>query len=120
MPGTDMADTTGDITDILTDTVTDTTEESGQLMPNQKLMLKLSHGTHMDTVLIHMLMVDTDTHTLIQAITTLARDLLMPNQKPKASHGTDMVIVVTTVVPMAMDTVAMDTGDKPSTTFHQN
>merc|ERR1712001_788914 len=73
------------------------------LMPNQKLMLKLSHGTDMDTVLTHMLMVDTDTHTLMEVITTLARDLLMPNptMAMEVMVDTDMV-----------DTVMVDTEER--------
>merc|ERR1712242_585359 len=89
----DTVDTTVAIMDTLTDTVTDTTEENDLLMP------KLSHGTHTVTVHIPMLTLDTDTdtHTPMEVITTLERDLLMPNQKLKASHG------------MVMDTEDMDT-----------
>merc|ERR1712124_84621 len=68
--------------------------------PNQKL--KLSHGTDMDTLDSHTLMVDTDTHTLMEVTTILERDL--PNHQPTTvmdtvdtverdplSHTTDMV-----------------------------
>merc|ERR1711899_400431 len=85
------------------------TWERDLLMPNQ--MLKLNHGTDMDTLDTHTLMVDTtDTHTLMEVTTISARDLLMLNQKLKLSHGT--VTVDTTVdihTDMDMDT---DTGVK--------
>merc|ERR1719322_2392068 len=41
-----------------------------------KQKLKPSHGTDMDTPASHTLMVDTDTHTLMLVLTSLARDLL--------------------------------------------
>merc|ERR1712227_316936 len=50
--------------------------------------LKPSHGTDMDTPASHTLMVDTDTHTLMLVLTSLARDLL--------NHTTDMVDTVDT------------------------
>merc|ERR1719367_2007469 len=103
----DTVDTTVAIMDTLIDTVTDTTEENDLLMPNLKLMPKLSHGTHMVTVHTHMLTLDTDTHMLI---TTLERDLLMPNQKLKANHGMDMDTEV-----MDMDTILMDTDTVATT-----
>merc|ERR1719266_815261 len=68
-------------------------------------MPNLSHGTILDTMVTHTLMVDTtDTHT-----TTLERDLLMlnQNQKLKLSHGTDIEDItgmVVTHTDMAMDT----------------
>merc|ERR1712154_652950 len=52
------------------------------------LKLKPSHGTDMDTPDTHTLMVDTDIHTLMLVLTSLARDL--PN------HTTDMVDTVDT------------------------
>merc|ERR1711890_123762 len=101
---TDMVDT-ADIMAVLTDTATDTTEEKGQPMLSQKQMLKQNLGTGTDTAehitegttVTPTLTMDTDTHILI---TTLERDLLMLNQKPKANHG------------MVMDTVVI-TMDKP-------
>merc|ERR1711992_290454 len=90
--------------DTLIDTVTDTTEVNDLLMPNLKLMLKLSHGTHTVTARIPMLTLDTDTdtHTPMEVITTLERDLLMPNQKLKANHGTDIVLMDTGTVATTM------------------
>merc|ERR1712227_251579 len=94
----------------------DTGEERDPLMPNQKLMphlklmLKLSHGTDMDTPDTHTLMVDTtDTHTLMEVTTISARDLLMLNQKLKLSHGSAIVDTTATHTDMDMDT---DTGVK--------
>merc|ERR1712154_574745 len=52
------------------------------------LKLKPSHGTDMDTPDTHTLMVDTDIHTLMLVLTSLARDL--------PSHTTDMVDTVDT------------------------
>merc|ERR1719445_1693498 len=75
-----------------------------------KLMLKLSHGTDMDTPDTHTLMVDTtDIHTLMEVTTISARDLLMLNQKLKLSHGTVTVDTTATHTDMDMDT---DTGVK--------
>merc|ERR1712080_29232 len=107
---TDMVDTV-DIMAVLTDTATDTTEEKGLPMPSQKLMPKLSHGTTLVTTVTPTLTMDTDTHILI---TTLERDLLMLNQKPKANHGMvmDTVDMDTDIVLMDMDTVVI-TMDKP-------
>merc|ERR1711890_226891 len=114
---TDMVDT-ADIMAVLTDTATDTTEEKGQPMLSQKQMLKQNLGTGTDTAehitedttdtLTH---TGTDTHILI---TTLERDLLMLNQKPKANHGMvmDTVDMDTDIVLMDMDTVVI-TMDKP-------
>merc|ERR1712088_899882 len=99
---TDMADTED----------TDTTEENAPLMPPLMLKLKpkLSHGTDMDTALIHMLMVDTDTHTLMEVITTLVRDLLMPNptMAMEVMVDTDMAVMTVMAVVMAI------TDKKPS------
>merc|ERR1712213_89919 len=85
---------------VVTDTV-DTTVERDLLMPkpkpNQKL--KLSHGTDMDTPDSHTLMVDTDTHTLMEVTTILAKDL--PNHLPT------MVMVMDVVMDM-VDTVERD------------
>merc|ERR1712158_234693 len=107
--GTDMGDTTA--TDTHTDMVaTDiATWERDLLMP--KLMLKLSHGTDMDTLDTHMLMVDTDTHTLMEVTTTLERDLLMLSQKLKLSHGTVTVDTMATATHTDMD-MDTDTGVK--------
>merc|ERR1712038_1816975 len=123
--GTDMGDTMA--TDTHTDMVaTDiATWERDLLMPNQRL--KLHHGTDMvdttedttdthtdtdmDTPDTHMLMVDTDTHTLMEVTPTLERDLLMLSQKLKLSHGTVTVdtMAMATHTDMDMDT---DTGVK--------
>merc|ERR1719436_1221375 len=106
---TDMADT-------------DTTEANAPLMPPPMLKLKLkpkpSHGTVMDTVLTHMLMVDTVTHTLMEVITTLERDLLMlsPTMAMEVMVDTDMAVMVDTVMvdteerdPLSHTTVMVDT-----------
>merc|ERR1711997_1251103 len=95
----DMVDTV-DIMGVLGDT----TEENGLLMLSLKLMPKLSHGTTLVTTVTPTLTMDTDTHILI---TTLERDLLMLNQKPKANHGMvmDIVVMDTDIVLMDMDTV---------------
>merc|ERR1712001_734104 len=105
----------------VTDTV-DTTEVSVPLMPPPKLQLKLklSHGTDMDTVLTHMLMVDTVTHTLMEDTlpTISARDLLMPNptMAMEVMVDTDMAVMVDTVMvdteerdPLSHTTVMVDT-----------
>merc|ERR1712001_62426 len=103
----------------VTDTV-DTTEVSVPLMPPPKLQLKLklSHGTDMDTVLTHMPMVDTDTHTLMEVSTILARDLLTPSPTMvmEAMVDTDMAVMVDTVMvdteerdPLNHTTVMVDT-----------
>merc|ERR1712024_163331 len=112
----DTEDTTVAIMDTLIDTVTATTEENDLLMPNLKLMPKLSHGTHTVTAHIPMLTLDTDTctHTPMEVITTLERDLLMPNQKLKANHGMDMDTEDTDTDIVLMDTDTVDTTmDKP-------
>merc|ERR1711997_681040 len=97
------------------DTDMDTTEESDLPMPKLHqllmLMLKLSHGTDMDTPDTHMLMVDTDTHTLMEVTTTLERDLLMLSQKLKLSHGTVTVDTMATATHTDMD-MDTDTGVK--------
>merc|ERR1712158_107481 len=107
--GTDMVDTTATVTH--TDMVaTDiATWERDLLMPNQRL--KLHHGTDMDTPDTHMLMVDTDTHTLMEVTTTLERDLLMLSQKLKLSHGTVTVDTMATATHTDMD-MDTDTGVK--------
>merc|ERR1712001_566525 len=97
----------------VTDTV-DTTEVSVPLMPPPKLQLKLklSHGTDMDTVLTHMPMVDTDTHTLMEDTlpTISARDLLMPNPTMVMEAMVDTVMVDTEERdPLSHTTVMVDT-----------
>merc|ERR1712012_524556 len=90
---------------VVTDTV-DTTVERDLLMPkpkpNQKL--KLSHGTDMDTPDSHTLMVDTDTHTLMEVTTILAKDL--PNHLPTMVMVMDVVMDM--VVTDTVDTVERD------------
>merc|ERR1711902_437741 len=86
---------------VVTDTV-DTTVARDLLMPNQKL--KLSHGTDMDTPDSHTLMVDTDTHTLMEVTTILARDL--PNHLPTTDM--DPVVVMDMAVTDTVDTVERD------------
>merc|ERR1712227_1189560 len=71
-------------------------------MPNQKL--KLSHGTDMDTPDSHTLMVDTDTHTLMEVTTISARDLL--NHQPTTVMDTDVVMDM--AVTDTVDTVERD------------
>merc|ERR1711963_571106 len=105
------------VTDIHIDTDMDTGEEREPLMPNQKLMPKLSHGTDMvDTTA-------TDTHTDMVAtdIATWERDLLMPNQRQKLHHGTDMVDTTVDTTDTHTDT-DMDTtegSDLPMPKPHQ-
>merc|ERR1711902_63648 len=62
------------------------------LLLNQKPKLKPPQkpGTDMDTLDSHTLMVDTDTHTLMEVTTILARDL--PNHLP--TMVMDMAVVV--------------------------
>merc|ERR1712122_61077 len=86
---------------VVTDTV-GTTVARDLLMPNQKL--KLSHGTDMDTPDSHTLMVDTDTHTLMEVTTILVRDL--PNHLPTTVM--DTVVVMDMVVTDTVDTVERD------------
>merc|ERR1712154_705366 len=59
-----------------------------KLKPIQKL--KPSHGTDMDTPDTHTLMVDTDIHTLMLVLTSLARDL--PNHPHTMVMDTDVVM----------------------------
>merc|ERR1712115_84254 len=65
--------------------VTDMVDTVARDLLNQKLKLKPPQkpGTDMDTLDSHTPMVDTDTHTLMEVTTILARDLL--------NHTTDMV-----------------------------
>merc|ERR1712012_129673 len=98
---------------VVTDTV-DTTVERDLLMPkpkpNQKL--KLSHGTDMDTPDSHTLMVDTDTHTLMEVTTILARDL--PNHLPTTVMDTVVVMDMADTVerdPLSHTTDMVDTED---------
>merc|ERR1712001_567886 len=84
--------------------------ESVPLMPNQKLMLKPSHGMDMDMLAI----MDTDTHTDTDTmVTILESDLLMLSQKLTLtpSHGTAMDIVDIMDIPIDTDTV-VTTGDR--------
>merc|ERR1719153_233780 len=86
--------------------VTDTvdTVERDLLMLKPKPLLKLSHGTDMDTPDTHTLMVDTDTHTLMLVPTILARDL--PNHQPTTVMDTDVVMDM--AVTDTVDTVERD------------
>merc|ERR1712115_213708 len=72
------------------------------------LMLKLKPpqkpGTDMDTLDSHTPMVDTDTHTLMEVTTILARDL--PNHLP--TTVTDMDVVMDMAVTDMVDTVERD------------
>merc|ERR1712203_1247874 len=78
------------------------------LMPmlNQKLKLKppQTPGTDMDTPDSHTLMVDTDTHMLMEVSTILARDLL--NHLP--TMVMDTAVVMDMVVTDMVDTVERD------------
>merc|ERR1711997_872443 len=73
---------------------------------NQKLKLKPPQkpGTDMDTPDSHMLMVDTDTHMLMEVSTILARDL--PNHLP--TMVMDTAVVMDMVVMDMVDTVERD------------
>merc|ERR1712012_772197 len=78
---------------VVTDTV-DTTVERDLLMPkpkpNQKL--KLSHGTDMDTPDSHTLMVDTDTHMVMDVVMDMVvTDTVDTVERDPLSHTTDMV-----------------------------
>merc|ERR1712115_242273 len=75
-------------------------------MGNQKPKLKPPQkpGTDMDTLDSHTLMVDTDTHTLMEVTTILARDL--PNHLP--TTVTDMDVVMDMAVTDMVDTVERD------------
>merc|ERR1712064_17825 len=84
---------------VVTDTV-DTTVARDLLI--QKL--KLSHGTDMDTPDSHTLMVDTDTHTLMEVTTILIRDL--PNHLPTTVM--DTVVVMDMAVTDTVDPVERD------------
>merc|ERR1711997_1214959 len=76
------------------------------LQLNQKPKLKPPQkpGTDMDTLDSHTLMVDTDTHTLMEVTTILARDL--PNHLP--TMVMDMAVVMDMVDTDMVDTVERD------------
>ena len=76
------------------------------LQLNQKLKLKPPQkpGTDMDTLDSHTLMVDTDTHTLMEVTTILERDL--PNHL--LTMVMDTVVVMDMVVTDTVDTVERD------------
>merc|ERR1712076_266789 len=104
MPTTDMEDM--EDTDVVmdmavTDMVDTVASDLLKLKLNQKL--KPSHGTDMDTPDTHTLMVDTDTHTLMLVLTSLARDL--PNHPHTMVMDTDVV----------MDMAVTDTVDTEDT-----
>merc|ERR1711994_541705 len=111
------------VTDIPIDTDMDTGEERDPLMPNQKLMPhlklmpKLSHGTDMVDITA------TDTHTDMVATDTATwgRDLLMPNQRLKLLHGTDMedTMVDTTGIHTDTDMDTTEESDLPMPKLHQ-
>merc|ERR1712018_441133 len=93
-----------------------------KLMLNQKL--KPSHGTDMDTPASHTLMVDTDTHTLMLVLTSLARDL--PNHPHTMVMDTDVVMdMATTDMVDTVDTedtdmaVVMDTDMAVNSYFQE-
>merc|ERR1712064_22347 len=72
------------------------------LMPMLKLPQK--PGTDMDTLDSHTLMVDMDTHTLMEVTTILERDL--PNHQPTTVM--DTVVVMDMAVTDTVDTVERD------------
>merc|ERR1711902_467044 len=76
------------------------------LLLNQKPKLKPPQkpGTDMDTLDSHTPMVDTDTHTLMEVTTILARDL--PNHLPTTVM--DMDVVMDMAVTDMVDTVERD------------
>merc|ERR1712154_715183 len=86
--------------------VTDTVDTVVRDLLNQKLKLKPPQmpGTDMDTPDSHTLMVDTDTHMLMEVSTILARDL--PNHLP--TMVMDTVVVMDMVVMDMVDTVERD------------
>merc|ERR1711994_770815 len=105
------------VTDTHIDTDMDTGEERDPLMPNQKLMPKLSHGTDMvDTTAM-----DTHTDMVATDIATWVKDLLMPNQRLKLPHGTDMVdtMVDTTDTHTDTDMDTIEESDLPMPKLHQ-
>merc|ERR1712025_1263860 len=73
-------------------------------MGNQKLKPPQKPGTDMDTPDSHALMVDTDTHMLMEVPTILARDL--PNHLP--TMVMDTAVVMDMVVTDMVDTVERD------------
>merc|ERR1719422_1356214 len=95
---------------VVTDTVDTVARDLLMLKPllylNQKLKLKPPQkpGTDMDTPDSHTLMVDTDTHMLMEVSTILARDL--PNHLP--TMVMDTVVVMDMVVMDMVDTVERD------------
>merc|ERR1719295_512321 len=86
--------------------VTDMVDTVARDLLNQKLKLKPPQkpGTDMDTLDSHTLMVDTDTHMLMEVSTILARDLL--NHLP--TMVMDMAVVMDMVVTDMVDTVERD------------
>merc|ERR1711868_106945 len=96
VPTMDMEDM-----DVVTDmVVTDMVDT----VASDLLKLKPSHGTDMDTPASHTLMVDTDTHTLMLVLTSLARDL--PNHPHTMVMDTDVVMDM--AVTDMVDTVERD------------
>merc|ERR1719422_2002181 len=95
---------------VVTDTVDTVARDLLMLKPllylNQKLKLKPPQkpGTDMDTPDSHTLMVDTDTHMLMEVSTILARDLL--NHLP--TMVMDTAVVMDMVVTDMVDTVERD------------
>merc|ERR1719295_2351848 len=86
--------------------VTDMVDTVARDLLNQKPKLKPPQkpGTDMDTLDSHTLMVDTDTHTLMEVTTILARDL--PNHLPTTVMDTDVVMDM--AVTDTVDTVERD------------
>merc|ERR1711989_39037 len=89
--------------------VTDMVDTVARDLPMPKPLLKPPQkpGTDMDTLDSHTLMVDTDTHTLMEVTTILARDL--PNHLPTTVM--DMDVVMDMAVTDMVDTVERDPLD---------
>merc|ERR1711936_1552357 len=80
-------------------------------MPSQKLKLTLSHGMHIEDIMATPMLITAMlvTHTLI---IILERDLLMPNQKLKPSHGTDIEGTAATTEAIEATDIVVTTGDR--------
>merc|ERR1712064_231669 len=91
---------------VVTDMVDTVARDLLMPMLNQKLKLKPPQkpGTDMDTLDSHTLMVDMDTHTLMEVTTILERDL--PNHQPTTVM--DTVVVMDMAVTDTVDTVERD------------
>merc|ERR1711945_29423 len=94
--------------------VTDMVDTVARDLLNQKLKLKPPQkpGTDMDTLDSHTLMVDMDTHTLMEVTTILERDL--PNHQPTTVMDTVAVMDMADTVerdPLSHTTDMGDTED---------